>query len=160
MARECKKCGTHIPIRIRFMGKIRNMQRRKYCLECSPFGSGNSSKFGPPKFDKKVWNLEFARKHQRNRRIAVKKKLVLLMGGKCISCGYDRCLGSLEFHHRDPSTKVFGISSTGLLRKWDTLVEEAKKCDLLCSCCHVEQHNENLIDWQNKEYRHTENILG
>src|SRR5204863_1191435 len=28
-------------------------------------------------------------------------------GGACERCGYDRYLGSLAFHHRDPTTKEF-----------------------------------------------------
>lgn len=49
-----------------------------------------------------------------------------------------RCL---DFHHRDPSTKSFNISS-GLSNKLslETLMKEIEKCDLLCRNCHVKTY--------------------
>jgi Helix-turn-helix domain len=68
----------------------------------------------------------------------VKQRLVAEAGGACALCGYDRCLGALEFHHIDRSEKSFGISGRGLAYSMDSLRREAKKCVLLCSNCHVE----------------------
>jgi len=42
--RTCAKCGNHFPIRAKIDGKVRNLQSRKYCLVCSPFGQHNTSK--------------------------------------------------------------------------------------------------------------------
>ena len=70
-----------------------------------------------------------------------KEKLVSLLGGECSRCGYNKCLGALEFHHINPSEKSFAISSgVGLNRPYNLLVEEIKKCELICSNCHKEQH--------------------
>lgn len=35
----------------------------------------------------------------------IKRKLdaIEYLGGKCISCGYSKYYGALEFHHRDPT---------------------------------------------------------
>jgi transposase len=71
------------------------------------------------------------------RRRAVKKVLVDEAGGACARCGYARCLEALQFHHRDPSTKRFGLAH-GITRSIDSLREEAHKCVLLCSNCHAE----------------------
>lgn len=60
-------------------------------------------------------------------------------GGKCIRCGYSRCLKALEFHHLDPSQKDFTISNDHF--KLKEAIEESKKCILLCSNCHKEFHN-------------------
>lgn len=60
-------------------------------------------------------------------------------GGKCIKCGYDRCLKALEFHHIDPSQKDFTISNDHF--KLLDAVEESKKCILICSNCHKELHD-------------------
>ena len=38
-------------------------------------------------------------------------------------------------------SESFGISQNGFTRTWDALLEEAKKCDLLCSNCHAETHD-------------------
>lgn len=66
-----------------------------------------------------------------------KQRLVDLSGGRCSKCGYDRCIAALDFHHRDPSIKEFNLKTSV---PWDRLVEEAKKCDLLCANCHREEH--------------------
>lgn len=43
---------------------------------------------------------------------------------------------ALDFHHRDPSTKKFGLSTGCASRKWSALCEEIKKCVILCANCH------------------------
>ena len=65
-------------------------------------------------------------------------KLKIKEGGKCIRCGYDKCISALEFHHKDPSKKDFGISDDNMRLK--EAVEEVKKCILICSNCHREFH--------------------
>ena len=61
------------------------------------------------------------------------------LGGRCIKCGYDKCLKALEFHHLDPSKKDFTISNDHF--KLKEAVEEVKKCILICSNCHKELHD-------------------
>lgn len=74
------------------------------------------------------------------RRRLVKKELVKAAGGKCIRCGYSKCIDALQFHHRNPSEK------DGELSNWKKSLakglEEIKKCDLLCANCHAEVHME------------------
>lgn len=69
-----------------------------------------------------------------------KQKLVEYKGGKCELCGYDKCVRSMEFHHKDPTQKDFNISSAtvGLER----CKKEVDKCMLVCSNCHGEIHFE------------------
>jgi transposase len=72
------------------------------------------------------------------RRRRVKQILIAEFGGRCALCGYNRSPGSLEFHHLDPSTKRFAISSKGVARNLEELRAEASKCVLLCATCHAE----------------------
>lgn len=72
------------------------------------------------------------------RRREVKRILAEEAGGRCIRCGYDRCVGALQFHHRDRKTKAFGLSQKGATIGIDRLRKEAAKCDLLCANCHAE----------------------
>lgn len=71
----------------------------------------------------------------------IKLKVIERLGieKKCLRCGYDRYIGALEFHHRDPTQKKFQIKQN---RGLGDLVAEARKCDLLCVNCHREQHAE------------------
>lgn len=75
-------------------------------------------------------------------RVRVKVKSIEYLGGKCIRCGYNKYTEVLEFHHRDPSKKDFGISERGVTRSWNDIKSELDKCDLLCANCHREVHVE------------------
>jgi hypothetical protein len=68
-----------------------------------------------------------------------KRQLIFAFGGKCQRCSYDRCIGALEFHHRDSSQKEFNVGS-GNTKSLAKLMIEAAKCDLICSNCHKEEH--------------------
>jgi len=70
-----------------------------------------------------------------------KERLVRAMGGECVCCGYSKCLDALEFHHRDPNEKDVGIGGIrGNVVAWKRIIEEVKKCVLVCSNCHKEIH--------------------
>lgn len=72
------------------------------------------------------------------RRRRVKRVLVEEAGGGCAICGYDRAIGALHFHHLDPATKRFPVTSSGRTIGLSQAREEAAKCVLLCANCHVE----------------------
>lgn len=56
----------------------------------------------------------------------------------CSKCGEKRHY-LLDFHHIDPSTKLFQISQ-GESKGWEKIKQEIDKCVLLCSNCHREFH--------------------
>ena len=70
----------------------------------------------------------------------LKLRAVDATGGACVGCGRMRPVDALEFHHIDPLTKEFGISTEGIRRDWDKIEAELKKCVLLCANCHREVH--------------------
>ncbi len=61
---------------------------------------------------------------------------------KCQRCNYDKSISSLDFHHVDKNTKVFGIheysGSLSDIQKLNILKKELDKCEVLCSNCHKE----------------------
>jgi len=73
-----------------------------------------------------------------DRRRRVKEILVEEAGGACAACGYRDCIGVLQFHHLDPSTKRFHLGREGVSRAIDDARAEARKCVLLCANCHTE----------------------
>jgi predicted DNA-binding protein YlxM (UPF0122 family) len=77
----------------------------------------------------------------KSHRQKIKDKAVQHKGGKCVKCGYNRCIRALEFHHIIPSEKDFVISSYSFL-SWDRVKKEIEKCMLVCSNCHREIHSE------------------
>lgn len=125
--RICKKCGGYLPNNINIDGKIRNMQNRKYCLSCSPFGQHNTKRIHIPGImDKPIrfcrtCEKEYLGGHGKHKDICPscrvnenrknkKRILVEYKGGKCIICNYDKTITALEFHHIDPHIKAFTIA--------------------------------------------------
>ena len=72
-----------------------------------------------------------------------KKKILEYMekrgGAKCGNCGYDKYLGALCFHHRNPEEKDPLWHKQMATQK---LYKELDKCDILCMNCHAEVHAE------------------
>lgn len=73
-----------------------------------------------------------------NSRKEIKKRAIVYLGGKCVDCGYKKCITALEFHHIDPTTKKFTIAASYFT--WDIMQKELDKCKLLCANCHREKH--------------------
>jgi hypothetical protein len=67
----------------------------------------------------------------------IKRTLVEEAGGRCIVCGYQRCISNLHFHHVDPSKKSFAMT-VAMGKSISTFRAEAKKCVLVCANCHGE----------------------
>lgn len=75
----------------------------------------------------------------RNRRLRRREDLVRYLGGECLRCGSK---DDLEIDHRNREDKLFTLSGKGLDTKWSRILEEADKCDLLCSEHHLEKSKE------------------
>lgn len=158
----CKACGEEFRLYFVEEGKRRSLYKRSYCLKCSPYDQYIKNK--KPLVDGKrqcircevfkplaEFELRSAKKYIRSccakceiERVReygqiLKQKSVDYLGGKCKKCGYNRCIRSLQFHHRDPSQKDFTISKHKCLN-WIDTKKELDKCDLLCANCHGETH--------------------
>lgn len=91
-----------------------------------------------------------AERYQRGRQViaerrqALKKECVALLGGKCSRCAYCEFVSSLDFHHlSDKEHDIAALitkSSHGNRKQHDILMEEISKCILLCSNCHSAFH--------------------
>jgi len=63
--------------------------------------------------------------------------------GQCAYCG---SRNFLEFHHKDPSEKKESVGKMWYDGKTrDEIIEEIKKCILLCHNCHAELHKKQGI---------------
>lgn len=72
-------------------------------------------------------------------RLQLYRKLIyehqISMGG-CTRCGiFPTKQLNLDFHHLDKSTKLFGLAE-GYKYSWQEVLEEIKKCIILCKSCH------------------------
>lgn len=167
----CQLCSEKFSNREVINGTLRNLQRRRYCLTCSPYGARNTKTLDPRAIasDKRrasktgvvpygakclceICGKDYIKNRKNNkrntrcascdmaeRRLAMKKRLIEAKGGKCSLCGYSRSTHALQFHHMDPSTKVFPIGES-LNRSYTELLKEVEKCTLVCANCHAEVH--------------------
>lgn len=61
------------------------------------------------------------------------------MGNKCSLCN-ETNIYLMEFHHKEPKNKCFGISEKMKL-SWVKIQSELDKCIMVCGNCHREIHN-------------------
>jgi hypothetical protein len=71
-----------------------------------------------------------------------KQHAVDIFGGKCQipSCGYNKCIEALEFHHLDKDEKEEKPSQVILRWSFERAKKELDKCILVCANCHREIH--------------------
>lgn len=73
------------------------------------------------------------------RREQLKRQAVDYLGGCCVDCGLVDIPDVYDFHHLDPMVKEERIALI-IQRSWARVVEELKKCVLLCANCHRKRH--------------------
>lgn len=161
----CRKCGNKFPNRVVIEGETKVLNKRKYCLDCSPFGRHNTKQLVPSP-DKllrkcsrcgetdhtkfygnkkticgKCHSYYTSQKGREKRAYAIEK-----LGGKCKACGFDRYPCSLDIHHVDPSIKDSNFDS---MRGWsyERIDKEIKGCILLCKNCHSAYHSGYGVTW-------------
>ena len=83
-------------------------------------------------------------KHERQKRIEVKKQAVEYLGGKCCRCGYNEFISGLDFHHVKDKfgevAKLITLSKNGNAAWTPLLQKELDSCVLLCRNCHGAFH--------------------
>jgi hypothetical protein len=88
--------------------------------------------------------------YMRNRRRRRIESMRIHLGSSCVICG---TVDNLEFDHIDSDTKLFNISSAKALDgPIERLLQEVKKCQLLCSVHHREKTkiSGDIVGGQNK----------
>ncbi len=171
--KKCKLCGKDFNIWIEINGIKKNVGKRKYCLDCSPFGKHNTrplkfvknydnkysiciecekqkplSEFGPKGKNRLESRCKLCAKEKRRKEIIEKKKKAIkYKGGKCIKCGYSKYYGALDFYHKNSKYYIWNK-----LRKknWGEIIKELDNCHLYCSRCHREEHQKPNNEIYNK----------
>lgn len=115
------------------------------CITCAKELSGRQKLYCSRKCHNTNGNTKYQNYHsQQTRGRQRKSQLMQLLGGSCDICGYSKNTAALCFHHLDPDTKKLSIDIRACSNnKMKILIEEAKKCQLLCSNCHMEIHYPN-----------------
>jgi protein-arginine kinase activator protein McsA len=126
--KTCKNCNINKAIDQFWIKKGSKDGLNRLCKECASKKAkhhyiNNKEQY----FNKRKWFFE------------------LKKGLKCEICGFNHP-AALDFHHIDPTQKKFGISINKHNKK--EVLEEIKKCKILCSNCHRIEHafmyNDNM----------------
>src|SRR5258706_11481985 len=64
----------------------------------------------------------------------------------CLKCGGVFPPYVMQFHHRDPSVKSFGIGVASYRRGRKDVETEIAKCDIVCANCHFILEHEKRLD--------------
>ena len=130
----CCKCRTQDPAA--FPPSALKANRGTFCRDCHR--KYNATQYGP-----EYWRAA----QQKNR--ALKQDFVRQekVNRGCARCE-EKHPACLEFHHRDQKAKQFTISIAAQ-RNWnlERIIEEIKKCDVLCSNCHRKEHWDSVGKW-------------
>jgi len=158
MKKICVLCKNEFDVQFKLDEVISYQPKRTRCYDCVPYEVKNKDNKRLCKICKEYKeNSEFSQnsksgylhsyckpcvvKKSKEPRRKFKQKCIEYKGGKCISCGYNKCQAALEFHHRNPKEKDFSLRDIpGKTVLTDKVKKELDKCDLLCSNCHKEKH--------------------
>lgn len=158
--KTCQLCNRNFPVRVKINGLSRNLNTRKYCLVCSPFGAHNTKQLKQqqditekhcPKCNeikpvgsfyskrKKTGLLSYCKictnMQTLERQRSLKQLAVEYLGGKCVECGFSGHCAAFDFHHKNPMVKDFTIGQMKLTA-FEKIKPELDKCELLCANCH------------------------
>lgn len=75
-----------------------------------------------------------------------KALLDYLKSRPCADCGGTYPPIAMDFDHRPGETKQFCLSDAGL-RSWPRILDEARKCDVVCANCH------RIRTWERRQAR-------
>ena len=159
----CRRCNNIFPSTTIINGTRREIHRRKFCLDCNPYGQrtqptllhleqGLSKQCTKCKKIKTVscfhtrtdGHYKSRCKGCENKNSLIrsrqrKQDIVNYMGNQCYDCGnvFPACV--YDCHHLDPTQKDFAISAK---LDWKATEQELDKCVLLCSNCHRIRHHQ------------------
>ena len=89
---------------------------------------------------------KYAQRNKERRELGRQIVVDAKLGAPCPGCNITYPHFVMDFHHRDPSTKIACIGTLANSGSVASLLEEIEKCDLLCSNCHrIREHN-HLLD--------------
>lgn len=92
---------------------------------------------------KREKDLNLGKALRYNDKKALRDKIYTQAGNKCSICGYNKNTNALVFHHVEPKDKLYTIAQLIKFGREDLIIEEIKKCILICWNCHIEIHQPN-----------------
>ena len=158
----CSKCGRSLPLTAEHYHRDKHKPAgfRPDCKDCSKKRwKENKDRYNARAREYYRENIEYyknrTQKNQKPSRKERKRRAVSRLGGACECCGLKGPITILQFHHRDPKTKLGGwnwmVSQSEELRN-----AELDKCSLLCANCHSGYHTGfvEYDEWSGYRWKH------
>lgn len=151
----CLKCGQEKPAKRFYLANSR--RRSLLCEDCKADSQEKEVIRGKERSSRRYWsNPEHYRKQRslidRALREATKTELIIALGGKCRDCGLELSeewpVACFDFHHL--CDKMFAIARVVKCKHRKRLLDELRKCELLCANCHRRRHYRSLKQEQRK----------
>lgn len=128
MEQVCKTCGRALPIEMfEFEHTKKGDIRRRQCRDCRGEYRRNRRKEHP--------EIHVAQEARRIKRV---REWQNSLKTPCIICGEKEPV-CIDWHHIDPSTKLFTIGAN-FNKARTSILEEISKCVCLCANCHRKVH--------------------
>lgn len=135
----CSKCGKELPMTNEYFYKRGNGYQSP-CKECERKRQKEYYETHKEEVRERLDKYNKAHyDYYKKRRERVRDEFFTKWKKPCQKCGEQR-LYLIQFHHIDPATKEFDISTNVSRKKIKMCEEEVKKCVCLCSNCHDEFH--------------------
>ena len=135
----CSKCSTSKNLEEFSKSSKSNDGHQRWCKLCVKTYEANRYQAGDNA--RKIKNFRDRRDRHR------KMMWELLCRSACADCGEDDP-EVLEFDHRGDSKKSHDISAMVGNHKWETILEEIEKCDVVCANCHRRRTNRQFGRWR------------
>ncbi len=134
----CTCCKTEKPLSEFYKDSRRKDGKQTSCKSCCKARSKVRRDAGEMKKYAERYKGEYRCIHGR-KHYNKKRAFVSSLKTPCVNCGESDPV-VIDFHHIDPSTKSFNLSS-GTGKTYEAIAEEAKKCCCLCANCHRRLHD-------------------
>ena len=142
--KRCSGCHKELPLSEFYKNRHSPDGLQGYCKACGKAKTKQYQKEKPEKFreiSKRSWVKNREKRNANDRkRMNTHFNFINSLKTPCVKCGESRFY-VIDFHHIDPSTKLFTISDGSKTHKSnEDVMNEVKKCVCLCRNCHKEFH--------------------
>lgn len=148
----CTKCKENLPdssYNIKKINKNGTLQKQSICIECNKIYQKEHYVKNKEKYYLKARNWE--NEYKKN----VYSVLMEMTKDGCVKCG-EKHFACLQFDHIERDKKTSNIST--MIRdtkKIDLILEEIKKCNILCANCHAKKTAEQFGWYKSLELSYT-----
>ena len=90
--------------------------------------------------NKKI-TIQRSMKYKHDNQVWFKETKLKDVASGCVKCGHKGDPSEFDYHHIDPSTKIFAVSDMLGTYGRPKVIAEMAKCEIMCKSCHYKHHH-------------------